>query len=313
MQKYKQLDFRERSQIEILLRQGYSHRRIAGLLGRSQPTISREISRNCRGKEEYLAERSQARSERRSFNQRRQAPLKEYWIWEYVIRRLKKRWSPEAICGRLWLEHSVRLHHETIYRYVYSVDGQRNELYQYLKSHRKKRMKKYGRKVKRNPVKNRTMISERPEVKGFGHLETDNMEGLRSDTKCVSVILERESRYMRADVVGKDSQTKTTHILKRLKEMPAKTLTTDNGSENAGHEDWNVPTYFCNPYHSWEKGAVENAIGRIRKYLPKKTSLENLSRQKLAWVVSEYNKTPRKCLDYLTPEEVFMAELHNLQ
>lgn len=48
----------------------------------------------------------------------------------------------------------------------------------------------------------------------------------------------------------------------------------DNGTENAHHEKiaskLNIKTYFCHPYHSWEKGSVENTIGLIRRYLPKK-------------------------------------------
>lgn len=313
MKKYGHLTLEERSKIEVLLKLEYSQRQIAKLLGRSQSTISVEIRRNTKGKEWYLAFRANERATRRSYYQRKQAPLKEVWIWEYVLSRLKKRWSPEAICGRLWLEHGVKLHHETIYRYVYSVDGQRNRLYQYLKLHRKKRMRKYGRKVKRQPIKNRVMIDQRPTTEGFGHWETDNMEGVRSDRKSVSVTIERETRYMRADVVGRDSRTKTKHIVKRLSNLPVKTLTTDNGSENARHITWKkklgVDVYFCNPYHSWEKGAVENAIGRIRKYIPKKQSIEWLTNQKLQRVVDEYNETPRKCLKYLTPKEEFMRQL----
>lgn len=309
MKEYSHLTLEERSKIEVLLKLEYSQRQIAKLLGRSQSTISDEIRRNTEGKEWYLVDRAKVRSEKRSYYQRKQAPLKENWIWEYVLSRLKKRWSPETICGRLWLEHGVKLHHETIYRYVYSVDGQRNELYQYLKLHRKKRMRKYGRKVKRQPIKDRVMIEERPTLEGFGHWETDNMEGVRSDRKSISVTIERQTRYMRADVIGRDSRTKTVNIQKRLNNLPVKTLTTDNGSENAGHKSWPGDVYFCNAYHSWEKGAVENAIGRIRKYIPKKQSIEWVTNKKLQWIVNEYNETPRKCLNYLTPKEVFMREL----
>ncbi len=309
MKKYGHLTLEERSQIEVLLKLKYSQREIAKLLCRSQSTISDEIKRNTKGKEVYKAKRAEQRSSKRSYNQRKQAPLKEMWIWEYVLSRLKRRWSPETISGRLWLDHSVKLHHETIYRYIYSRDGQHNGLYQYLKLHRKKRMKVYGRKVKRQPIKDRIMIAERPSLEGFGNWETDNMEGIRSDKKSVSVTIEKLSRYMRADVIGRNSNAKTSHILKRLSDLPVKTLTTDNGSENAGHNQWPGSVYFCNAYHSWEKGAVENAIGRIRRHVPKKQSIEWLTNRKMQWIVNEYNETPRKCLNYLTPKEVFMREL----
>lgn len=318
MNKYKHLTISERAQIEVLSKLGKSHQSISKLLGRSQSTISREIKRNTRGKEWYLSDRAQYRANKREYRQRCTAGLKNSQVWDYVIDKLKRRkWSPETIAGRLPFDiKEESIHHETIYRYIYSDKSQLMKLYNYLKLHRKRRMKKYGRKVS-TPVSNRTMIIDRPthieSRKEFGHYETDNMEGVKSDTSLVTVTLERKTRYMLADIIDRKSRSKTEHINRRLSTYRVKSITTDNGSENAGHEEWskelNTDVYFCNAYHSWEKGSVENAIGRIRRYIPKRRTMMDLTESKLRWVVGEYNNTPRKVLNYLTPKEVFMREL----
>ena len=140
------------------------------------------------------------------------------------------------------------------------------------------------------------------------------MDGIRGDTNSVSVTIERKSRYMVSGLITKKSQSKSDNLIKRLKQLPVLTITTDNGSENAGHKIWqqelDAEVYFCNAYHSWEKGAIENAIGRLRRVIPKKRSLEDLSYQKLAYYTHLYNHTPRKCLNYLTPHEAFMLHFN---
>src|ERR1044071_6068881 len=68
-------------------------------------------------------------------------------------------------------------------------------------------------------------------------------------------------------------------------------------------------TFFCDPHAPWQKGGVENAIGRMRRGLPRKTDLATLSHQPLLCLLRAYNHTPRKCLNYKTPAEVFTRDL----
>jgi IS30 family transposase len=86
------------------------------------------------------------------------------------------------------------------------------------------------------------------------------------------------------------------------------TITFDNGTEFARHADLhalNIQTFFCDPYAPWQKGGVENAIGRMRRQIPRKTDLACITPAQLADCVLAYNSTPRKCLDWHTPAEVF--------
>jgi len=87
-----------------------------------------------------------------------------------------------------------------------------------------------------------------------------------------------------------------------------KTITFDNGTENAGHmrlkTELGINTYFCNPYHSWEKGTVENMIGLIRRKFPKSTNFSTVNNEKLKELEVQLNNRPRKCLNYMTPIEI---------
>jgi IS30 family transposase len=91
-----------------------------------------------------------------------------------------------------------------------------------------------------------------------------------------------------------------------------KSVTFDNGTEFAYHyrlHELNIETFFCDTYSPWQKGGIENAIGRMRRTLPRKTDLAAISDRRFIELIRAYNHTPRKCLDYLTPAELFLMEV----
>ena len=71
-----------------------------------------------------------------------------------------------------------------------------------------------------------------------------------------------------------------------------------------------MQTYFCDPHAPWQKGGIENAIGRMRRFLPRKTALAILPDKRFKALLRAYNNTPRKCLDFKTPAEAFSQALH---
>jgi len=249
--------------------------------------------------------------------QRYQAPLKNPKVFLYVRKHLRApyHWSPETIAGRLLIDcPGESIHHETIYRYIYnSKKTWGMKLWRYLKLHRKRRMKKYGRKVKAYArLKTALPINLRPAEANYrlapGHWETDNMEGVKSDRATVSITVDRMNKVVRImKLVDHTSASKHQALMDQTKQDVFRSLTVDRGPENSRHEQFTnqtgVPVYACNPYHSWEKGTVENTIGRIRRFIPKKTSIDSIPQWYFFALEELMNDTPRKCLGFLTPNE----------
>ena len=71
-------------------------------------------------------------------------------------------------------------------------------------------------------------------------------------------------------------------------------------------------TYYADPYSPWQRASNENRNGMIRRYLPKHTSLKNLTQTELDDIVTEINDTPMKLLDYHTPNEAWQEEISKL-
>lgn len=326
--RYRHLSLYEREQLYALRLQGKSFREIGCVLSRAHTSLSREYYRNLhRHRQEYIACVADAKAERRSVTQRYQAPLKDPKTFLYVREKLRLGWSPEIIAGRLPIDHPGQsIHHETIYRYIYNTFKTRKmQLWQHLTYHRKRRMQQVsGRKVKSSKIPNRLAITERPlEVhtrETVGHWETDLMVGKQTEPQALSVTVERKTRYSVLSLVARRGAAEKTqaliHRLSTLHPELLKSMTTDNGAENTDHTTWStnlgsIPVFFTTPYHSWEKGSVENTIGRIRNYLPKGTSLTTQTPSSISQLERILNSTPRKCLHFKTPTEALHEQVQS--
>lgn len=318
MVNYTQLSYEERVQIEILKLEGYSCRSIAKALGRHHTTVSREIKRNFPTGDycyHYDAEEAQETDRHRRSGSRNRGWLRDHIIKRYVRKKLKAHWSPEQISGRLPVDiPNKSISHESIYCYIYRHE---KNMIAYLARKRPRRIgHTYFYKSRGNRIPFRIDISTRPEVinsrRQFGHWEADNIVGKQSST-VLSVLVERTSRLVKiAKVRDKQSILQKESIIKRLSpldESARKSITYDNGPENALHyvinAELDMKSYFCKPYHSWEKGTIENTNGLIRRYLPKKTDFSLISSAKIKQIETALNNRPRKCLSYKTPNEVF--------
>lgn len=87
-------------------------------------------------------------------------------------------------------------------------------------------------------------------------------------------------------------------------------ITSDNGKEFAEHQKiakaLQTEFFFAHPYSAWERGANENMNGLVRQYIPKSHDFDHLSDSDLLWIMNRLNNRPRKCLEFLTPLEVFL-------
>lgn len=317
MAKYKHLSLEEREKLYAWKLQDITLREIGRRLKRHHTTLSRELERNAKYGSQYIPCKANIKAIKRGINQRYQAPLKSPLIFLYVRKHLRAKWSPETISGRLSIDFpGYSITAETIYRYIYKKKIKKRKFWRYLTLRRKKRMKKLGRRVRRDSrIPNSISIDSRSKTVDkriqLGHWESDNMEGIKKDKKSISVTVERVTRITHITKVRvKRAIDKSFSIHYRLSVYPKrfrKTITFDNGSENTSHQDLirdlGVKTYFCHAYHSWEKGTVENTIGRLRRHLPKGLSLDNISDEYIRQIEEEMNNTPRKCLGFMTPYE----------
>jgi len=304
------------------LGKGWSLRRIGKKLGRNHTSLSREIDRHSRHWRPYIPCEADRRARRWALTQRRRAALKNPLVFVYVRTKLRLGWSPEIIAGRLPLDHpGESITPETIYKYIYSKKNKREKLWRHLELERKKRKQKQGRRVHGvSKIKGAKSIDLRPKSvekrKTPGHWETDNMEGKKTDKTVVSQSVERMTRVILLDKLpDRKSDTKAKVVITRLSPFPKKlkkSLTADNGAENTKHRritnKLGMPVYFCHPYHSWEKGSVENRFKKVRRIIPKGVSIDKISDKKIKAIEYWINTTPMKVLDYKTPYER-MAEI----
>lgn len=311
-----------------MLERGISHRKIAEKLGRSQSSISREIKNNTKYGKNYLPCHAQARAKRIGDRQRYKAPLKNPETFLFVREHLRKpfSWSPETIAGTLKKQKLANtISTEAIYQHIYNPKYKKSNLSKYLVRNHEKRKKQTGRSVhKTSKIPFAISIDNRPKYianrKQLGHWESDLMEGPRSSKPVLCVTTERSTRYtIISKLNNKKTKAKTINLVKRMSKLPAhmrRSLTVDNGSENTNHQyltcKLNIKIFFCHPYHSWEKGTIENTIGRIRRYIPKGTDLTPFSTEKIRQLEYILNSTPRKCLGYATPYEMMDSNLKKL-
>ncbi|MDO8618374.1 MAG: IS30 family transposase [Candidatus Daviesbacteria bacterium] len=333
---HKHLNLEEREKFFAWKNQGVSLREIGRRLGRNHSTFVRESKRNRTGtgrvsneylSMKYLPCKAHEKALKRGAKQRQKAPLKNPQVFLFVRENLREGRTPDEIAGRLPIIHpGYSVSYETIYRYIYSKKMRRYKYWQYLTLGRKKRMKKNGRGVHRNSkIPGSISIDLRPEIVSsrsrVGDWETDNVIGKQTDKTALSVTVERVTRLtLLTRLSDRLAATKRAALIRRLGVFPKDlrlTLTTDNGSENSCHlqisEELELLMFFCHAYHSWEKGTVENMNGRIRRFIPKGKSIDDLTDEQIKEVERRLNSTPRKCLGYLTPYEKMDQVLSTLK
>ena len=302
-----------RMELAILLRKGYSQRDIADVLGVHHSSVSREIKRNSLRSEPYHPDKAHHKAYvRRKYSKYEGMKIcGSNWLENYVKEKLKLHWTPEQISGRLEKDFGISVvSFKSIYKWIYSAYGQSYS--DYLPSQHYRPKKRLKKKSKRYLIPNRIWIDDRPMVindrQRLGDFEGDTMGKPKYSSATLAALADRKSRYLLARKTPflKDSMTQGFQRL--LKGQSPKSLTFDNGVENVKYEMLHVPTYFCHPYSSWEKGTIENTFQRMRRYIPKGTRLETISHQRIATIVRRMNNTPRKCLNYFTPAEVFKEQ-----
>lgn len=321
---YRHLSLTERDRITELRFHDMSLREIAKDLGRSPGTLSRELKRNATpAYKVYMSHRAHERAVTRKKEAGCRPRLKQERIVSYVRARLAEDWSPELIAGRISREmRGLSLSHEAIYQYIYhpKTEGRDELIGCLVRGHRKRKKKGTGRKERKTKIPNRIPIEERPvsadNRSWFGHWEGDSLVSRKSPVALNSLV-ERKSRLLLLTRIERKSARQTSDaVIQRLKRLPEgarRTLTLDNGTENAKHEDITeaigTRCYFAHPYASWQRGSNEQVNGLVRRYFPKGTDFSKITDKQVARVESLINNRPRKCLGYKTPLEAASASV----
>ena len=294
----------QRYTIFSMLEKGYKQEEIAKVIGKHPSTISREIRRNCDERNgEYRYDLAQRKCEQRHKNKPKKKRFTEE-VKEYVDACLLDDYSPEQIAGRAKLENRKCVSHETIYQYVWKDKKTKGTLYLHLRRKGRKYRKRGAAKDSRGIIKDRVDISLRPaiveEKSRIGDLEMDTIIG-KNHKGAILTINDRVSSFIwMAKLDGKNAEelaVKSIEILKPLAHW-LHTITADNGKEFAEHKkiksETGIDFFFAKPYHSWERGANENANGLIQQYFPKKTSFDSINNKNIQYVQHKLNNRPKK-------------------
>jgi len=326
---YKHINKVERSEIHILLKKGYSDTEIANAIGRHRSTVHREKERN------RLKDDGRTPAERRGIYDARSAQAKAYARRKYakyqcmrIVEDMKLReyihtkllddnWSPEQIAGRLAQEAGLQqVSAPTIYKYIRSPYGRQLEYdLQLAKKKRDKSKKKWQKKV--TQLEDRVFIDQRPEAANertqFGHWEADFIvSGKQYGNTSLLVLHERVSRYTLIAKIEARTVKEVEDVF--IEVLPGignfKSLTLDNDIAFQKHTQLSklidAPVYFCQPYHSWEKGGVENANRLIRRFVPKGCNIADYSQREI-WDIQHWmNDLPRKILGFKTAKEIYL-------
>jgi transposase, IS30 family len=327
--KYKRLTLKERTIIEVLLKQNYTRTAIAKCIKRPRSTVTRELQKwirlPCNTYDASLAH-WYSEEEQKSKHSKTKIELDKR-LRHYIFRGLLNGLSPELISGRIKVDYpenfQMRISHESIYIYIYThPQGKLNrKLISLLVRKKRRRNSNKLSNRKKIRIKDQLSIDQRPvyieDRIEVGHWEGDLIIGSKQ-ASAIGTMVERKTRYtIIAKIANRKSDVVVTAFVDNLKLLQSsllKTFTYDNGMEMANHKDFTqrtrMPVYFAHPYSSWERGTNENTNGLIRRFFPKGTDFNQISNEQLKKVENILNNRPRKVLGYLTPKEALELEVN---
>ena len=297
-----------------MLQEGLSLRVIARKLGRSPNSISLEIQLGL-VKGVYDAKKADHKAYIRRHEAKYQGMkiAENRKLQEFVEAGLYDDLSPEAIAGRVVNREKdlPSVSKNSIRRYIKSVPGRRVE-YHRIKQRRKR---KRGRKrTKVTQLTDRTFVDKRPKSiqnrRYVGDVEADFLVSGKTGRGIILSVVCRKLRIsfleQILEVTIENMHQAFLKIQERFPEL--RSITTDNDLLFQKHKTLEklleVKIYFCHPYHSWEKGSVENINRYVRKDIPKGTDISRYSKRFIKKLEAKLNRRYMAVLNYKTPQEV---------
>lgn len=286
---------------------------IARTLGRGLSTISEEVKANG-GREGYTARKAHHRAYLKQYRKKRECNkvATNGDLTRHVERSLERGLSPEAIAVRIKEE---KRYQKTSGKSIRKFIGKRPSLERFLfwnRTNMKSGPKRKDAEYLHDP--GRKFIEMRPieALYEYGHWEGDFIVS-KHNSLVLLVLVEKFSKlYKLALLPNRTNELVNKTIANLLKGSLIKTLTLDN---DIAFIKWRelekllgAQIFFCHPFHSWEKGLVENANRWIRQFVTKGSDLSKISKENIEWIESWFNNLPRECLEGRTAYEIMVEK-----
>ena len=311
--KQKHLRKEERFCIEKMLQAGDTLTKIAETLHRGLSTISEEVSANG-GRAKYCAEKAHKRAYWKQYLKKKNCNkvAMDSALSRMVEMELRNRRSPEEIAAVLKQRGVLNYASgKSIRKFITKRPGLERFLF-WNRVHKKGGPKRKGDVFLHDP--GRKSIDERPHeaTSVYGHWEMDFIVSALSSVVLL-VLVEKQTKLTRLAILpNRENATVNNAVALLLKGYTVKSLTTDN---DIGFTHWRLletmigaSIYFCHPYHSWEKGLVENTNRWIREFIKKKTDILGYTENYVMQIESWLNHGPLLCLQGASAYEMMMQK-----
>ena len=234
-------------------------------------------------------------------------------LQRYVNENLYDDKSPESIAGRITKheKHLPSVSKDSIRRYIKSIYGRRVE-YHRIQQKRKRKWRKKRLKVMR--LEDRVFIDKRPkyiqERRYIGDAEADFLLSGRTGVGIILSLVDRKLRVSFLEQILKVTIANVHLAFQRIKKRfpELKSISVDNDVLLQKHKELErllkVKIYFCHPYHSWEKGSIENTNKYVRKDIPKGSDISRRSKLFIRKLEDKLNRRYMKVIKYKTPQEM---------
>lgn len=306
--KKKHLSFEERFCIKKMLGAEKSFGEISRVMSRGLSTISEEVNVNG-GREKYDPRKAQIRAYFKQYRKKRECNkvALDGSLTRFVEKSLGKGLSPEATSARIKKEKKYQYASpKSIRKFV----DHRPSLERFLFWNRNDM--KSGRKRKNDfflSDPDRKFIEFRPLEANFeyGHWEGDFIVS-KWNSSVLLVLVEKYTKTILLDILpNRSNDLVNERIALLLKDFSVKSLTLDNDIAFAKWKQLekilDTKIYFTHPYHSWEKGLVENTNRWLREFIKKSSDISKYPKHYIHWIEAWFNNKPRECLNGYTPHE----------
>ena len=224
------------------------------------------------------------------------------------------------LANGIYPEITVTVSHETIYQEIY--DPRRcalpRDAFRCLHRRRRFRVPRRSRRPQQRWRDTMRPIAQRPEIADarseVGHFEGDLIVGGHNRRSAIITVFDRKSRHLwMAGLPNGRTADLTLEALSRLlKRIPPplrRTLTWDQGSEMAYHdqlaERCNIDVYFADAHSPWQRPTNENGNCLIRRYVGKGTNLSVFNPTDIRAIEDRINTMPRRVLNWATAQHVY--------